>query len=79
MEKGNGSQNGKPMCFTFWKRHYTKCLADNSGCYCCGKDDKLRDCATIVSTRREGKQVVPNVPKDDASNKTNLLFGLILL
>ena len=70
LEKGGGSQNGKPMCVTLGKRPYGKCLSGNSGCYCCGKDDhKVMDRPTIAARGREGKQVARNLPKDDAPNK----------
>ena len=29
----------------------------------------MRDCPTIASRGRDGKQVYPNVPNDDAPNK----------
>ncbi|TMX00225.1 hypothetical protein EJD97_001171 [Solanum chilense] len=48
------------------KKHYGNCLACTSGCFGYGKDDhKARDCPTTSSTGSEGKQVAPNVPKDD--------------
>ena len=70
IERGGGSQNEKPTCFTCRKSHYVKCLAGTSGLFGCGKDDhKVRDCPTIDPRGREGKKVAPNVPKDDAQNK----------
>ena len=57
------------MCH-LWKRNYGKCLASTSGCYGCGKDDhKVTDFPIIVDRGREGKQVSPNVPKDNGQNK----------
>ena len=70
LEKGGGSQNGKPTSVTCGKRHYRKSLAGTSDCYGCGKDDhKVRDCPTIAPRGREGKQVSPNVPQNDGPNK----------
>ena len=70
LDKGVSSQNGRPTCVTCGKRHYWKCLAGTIGCYGCEKDyHKLRDFPTIVDRGREGKQVAPNLPKDDAQKK----------
>lgn len=35
---------------------------------------KMRDCPMIASKVREGKQVAPSFPTDDASTKIVLLF-----
>ena len=41
-----------------------------TGSLYCGKEgQKVRDCPMIASRGREGKQVAPSVPKDDASTK----------
>ena len=56
LEKGGGSQNGKPTCATFGKKNYEECLVGTSICFGCGKDGhKVRDCPNIASIRREGK------------------------
>ncbi|TMX05179.1 hypothetical protein EJD97_001637, partial [Solanum chilense] len=69
-EKGGGSQNRKPMCVTCGKRQYRECLKGTGSCFYCGKEGhEVRHCPTIASREREGKQVSPNVPKDDALNK----------
>ena len=69
-ERGGSSQNEKPTYASCGKRHYGKCLAGTSGCYGCGKDDhKVTDFPIIVDRGREGKQVSPNVPKDNGQNK----------
>ncbi|TMX01203.1 hypothetical protein EJD97_024925 [Solanum chilense] len=39
LDKGGGSQNGKPTCVNCGIRQYGMCLADISGCYVCGNDD----------------------------------------
>ena len=47
------------------------CLIGIGNCIGCGKDgQKVRDFPIIASKGREGKQVGPNVPKDDAPNKS---------
>ncbi|XP_069150253.1 uncharacterized protein [Solanum lycopersicum] len=69
-EKEGGSQNGKPTSVTCGKRHYGECLKGTRSCFGCGKEGhKVRECPTISSRGREGKQVVPYVPTDDAPNK----------
>ena len=68
--KGSGSKDGKPTCVNCGKKHYGKCLLGTGSCFCCGKEGhKVRDCPMIASRGREGKQVAPSVPKDDASTK----------
>ncbi|TMX03048.1 hypothetical protein EJD97_018555 [Solanum chilense] len=37
---------------------------------------KVRDCPTIASRRRDGKQVSLNVPNDDAPNKRRSFYAL---
>ena len=70
VEKGGGSKDGKPTCENFGKKHYGECLFGTGNCFCCGKDgQKMRDCPMIASRGREGMQVAPSVPKDDASTK----------
>ena len=70
LERGGGSQNEKPTRDTYGKRHYGKCLAGTSGFYGCGKyDHNVRFCPTIAVRGREGKQVPPNIPNNDAPNK----------
>ena len=69
-EKGGSSQKVKPTCATFGKKHYGECLLGTGNCYgCCKEGHKVRDCRTIASKGREGKQVSPSVPKDDAPTK----------
>ncbi|TMW98873.1 hypothetical protein EJD97_003365 [Solanum chilense] len=59
-----------PTCATYGKKHYGKCLARTSGLCGCGKDyHKVRYFPTIAFRGREGKEVAPNVSKDDAQNK----------
>ena len=70
IEKGGGSENGKPTCVNWGKKHYGECLLGTGSCFGCGKDGhKMRDCFMIASRGREGKQVAPSVPKDDAPTK----------
>ena len=46
-------------------------------CFGCGKDDhKVRDCPTNVTRGKEGKQVPPSVPGDDAPKK-NHFYALL--
>ena len=72
MEKAGGSQNVKPTCVTCGKKHYGECIFGSGSCYGCVKEGhKVRYCPTIASGGREGKQVAPDVPKDDAPNKRN--------
>ena len=69
-ERGGGSEYENPTCVTCGKSHYGKCLPDTSGFFDCGKDyNKVRDCPTIEDRGREGNQVSPNVPKEDAPNR----------
>ena len=52
------------------KKHYGECLLGNGSWFGCGKEGhKVRDFPMIASRGREGKQVSPSVPKDDASTK----------
>ena len=61
------SKDGKPTCANCGNKHYGECLLDTGSCFSCGKDwHKMRDCPMISSRGREGKQVAPCVPKDDA-------------
>ena len=70
LEKGGGSQNIKATCFTCGNRHYGKCLKGTGSFFGCGKEGhKVRYCSTSASRGREGKQVAPNVLKNDAPNK----------
>ncbi|TMX04002.1 hypothetical protein EJD97_012228 [Solanum chilense] len=70
LEKGGGSQNVKPTCVTCGKRHYGECLRGTESCYGCGKEgQKVRDYFNIAYKGKEGKQVNPSVPKDDAPTK----------
>ena len=70
VEKGGGSKDGKPTCVNCGKKHYGKCLLGTGSCFDCGKDGyKVRYCPMIASRGREGKQVAPSVPKDDALTK----------
>ena len=65
LKKGSGSQGGKPTCATCGKKHYGECLLSTGSCFGCGKyGHKLRDFPA-----RDGRQVSPNVPKDDAPKK----------
>lgn len=38
MDKGGGSQNDKPTCLFYGKRHYGDCLKGSGSCYGCGKE-----------------------------------------
>ena len=70
LEKGGHFQNDKPKCITHRKRHYRECLNSTESCFCCCKEGhEVRDCPSISSTGREGKQVSPNVLRHDAPNK----------
>ncbi|XP_015068750.1 uncharacterized protein LOC107013325 [Solanum pennellii] len=65
LENGNGSQKAKPTCATCGKKKYGECLRGTDSDFGCGKDGhKVRDSPT-----RDGKQVAPNVPKNDGPNK----------
>ena len=69
LEKGGGSQNGKPTRDTCGNKHYGECLRGTVSCFGCVKEGhQLGDCPTIEARERKGKQVAPNVPKDDAPN-----------
>ena len=49
LDKGSGSQNGKPTCVSCGKKHYGKCLVGIDNFFCCGKDGhKVKDCPTIA-------------------------------
>ena len=66
LEKGGGSQNGNPTSVTCVKRNYGEYVKGTRSYFGCGKEGyKVRDCPTIASRGRDGKQVSPNVPKDD--------------
>uniref|UniRef100_M1DGH6 Gag-pol polyprotein n=1 Tax=Solanum tuberosum TaxID=4113 RepID=M1DGH6_SOLTU len=57
--KCSGSQFSKPTCTTCRKRHYGKCLANNNGCYGCGKNDlQVRDCLTLAAKEREARKLL---------------------
>ncbi|XP_069146986.1 uncharacterized protein [Solanum lycopersicum] len=76
IEKGSGSQDGKPTCATCGKKHYGKCLVGDGNCFGCGKDGhKVRDCPTIAARGKEGKKVHPSVPDDDVSRR-NRFYSL---
>ena len=71
MEKGGGSQKVKPTCAKCGKKHYGECLLGTGSFFGCGKEGhKVRDSPMIASRGREGKQVSPSVPKDDAPTKS---------
>nr|XP_019069485.1 uncharacterized protein LOC109120286 [Solanum lycopersicum] len=66
LEKGSGSQNVKPTCVNFGKRHYGKCRRDTRSCFGFGKEGQKVTNFPIISSRgREGNQVAPNVPMED--------------
>ena len=51
-------------------RHYGECLRDTVICFGCSKEgNKVRDCPTISTKGRKGKNVAPNVPKDDVQER----------
>ncbi|XP_069143486.1 uncharacterized protein [Solanum lycopersicum] len=65
IEKGGGSQVGKPTCGTCGKRCNGECLLDTGSCFGFGKyGHKVRDCPN-----RDGKKVAPNILEDDAPKK----------
>lgn len=71
-ERDGGSQMVKPTCATCGKKHFGKCLASTSACFCCGKEDhQVRDCPTIAARGREYKQV-----SDSGALKRNLFYAL---
>ncbi|TMX04500.1 hypothetical protein EJD97_008041 [Solanum chilense] len=71
-ERGSGSQEGKPTCATCGNRHYDLCILGTGICFCCGKyGHKVRDCPA-----RDGKQIDPNISKDDAPKK-RFLYALM--
>ena len=73
IEKGGGSENGKPTCVNWGKKHYGECLLGTGSCYGCGKEEhEVRDCPIITSRVNEGKQVTQSVPKDDAPTNRRL-------
>ena len=66
LEKGGGSQNGRPTRVTCGKSHYSECRKGTRRCFgCCKEGHKVRDYPIIASRGREGKQVASNVTKDD--------------
>ena len=70
LEKGGGSQNGKPTRDTCGNKHYGECLRGTVSCFGCVKEGhQLGDCPTIEARERKGKQVASKVPKDDVPNK----------
>ena len=77
LEKGGGSQNVKPTCVTCEKRHYGKCLWGTESCYDCVKEGhRVRYCPNITSRGKEGKQVAPNVPKEDVPKAKSHFYAL---
>ena len=65
LEKGGGSQNGRPIRVTCGKRYYGECLKVTGRFFSCVKEvHKLRYYPIIASREKEGKKVAPNVPKD---------------
>ncbi|XP_015087018.1 uncharacterized protein LOC107030150 [Solanum pennellii] len=76
LEKGSGSENGKPTSVICGKKHYRKCLGGIGNCFTCGKDGhEVRDCPTIADRIKKGKQVPPSVPGDDVPRK-NRFYAL---
>ena len=72
LEKGSGSQVDKPTCDTCGKSHYGNAYWVPRVVFGCGKDGhKVRDCPT-----RDGKQVAPNVPKDDVPKAKPRFYAL---
>ena len=70
LERRGGSQNVKPICVTCGKKHYGEWLLGTVSFYGCVKEgNKVRDCPMIASIGREGMQVAPSAPKDDAPTK----------
>ena len=70
VDKGGGLKDGKRTWANCGKKNYGECLLGTGSFFCCGKDGhKMRDCPMINSRGREGKQVAPSVPKDDALTK----------
>ena len=64
LDKGNGSQGGKPICATFGKKHYGKFLIGNGNFSCCSKDGhKVRDCPTIASSGKKSSVLGNDAPK----------------
>ena len=51
-----------------WQKPLYECLLGTGSCFGCGKEGhKEIGCSMIASRGREGKQVVPSVPKKNAS------------
>ena len=70
VEKGGSSKDGKPTCANCGKKRYGECLLGAGSFFSCDKDGhKMRGCPMIASRGREGLQVAPGGPKDDASTK----------
>ncbi|XP_015086973.1 uncharacterized protein LOC107030086 [Solanum pennellii] len=68
LEKGSGSQGGKPTCVTCAKKHYGKCLIGSGNCFARGKDlHKMRDCPTIAARGKKSKKDPPSIPEGGAS------------
>nr|XP_010317529.1 uncharacterized protein LOC104646125 [Solanum lycopersicum] len=76
VEKGGGSKDGNTTCSNCCKKHYGECLLCTRSCFGCGKDGhNVRDCPMIASRGRQGKQVAPSSPKEDAL-KTKRFYAL---
>ena len=72
VEKGGSSKDGKRTCEKCGKKHYGECLLGTGIFFCCGQGwHKVRDCSMIYRCR-EGMQVAPSVPKDDAPTNRRL-------
>ena len=77
LEKGGGSQNVKPTCFTCGKKHYGEYILGTKSCYGCDKEGhKVRDFPNISSRGRDDKQVTPIVPKKDAPKAKACFYAL---
>ncbi|TMW82494.1 hypothetical protein EJD97_005805, partial [Solanum chilense] len=68
LEKGSGSQGGKPTYTTCGKKYYVKCLVGNCNFFGCGKDGhKVMNCPTISARRKQDMHIPPSVLDGDVT------------
>ena len=59
------------------KKHYRECLLGTRSFFGCGKEGhKVKDVPNIVSKGKQGKQVTPSVPMENALINRHFVYTL---